>query len=224
MTINGNLLPNFNNENLTNLIKATLVAIGLSLSFYGIRELYFYGSLASSNVQNNNVSSRSDNQSCDVIPEDGKIHIDISGAVYKSGIYQVDDNSLVGEVIASAGGFLKDADKEYINKNLNLAKKVKDGEKIYIPFLQEKIDRSLEVCLATLEQKINDSSNNSDQNTTKISVNNASISELETLDGIGAKRAESIVANRPYSSLNELVDKKVLSPNLFTQIEKEITL
>ena len=47
-----------------------------------------------------------------------------------------------------------------------------------------------------------------------ININRATITELDTLWGIGTARAESIVKNRPYQSLDDLVSKGVLTKTL----------
>jgi DNA uptake protein ComE-like DNA-binding protein len=57
-----------------------------------------------------------------------------------------------------------------------------------------------------------------------ISINNAEGKSLETLPGIGEKRASDIIANRPYSSINELLSKEVLSQTLFDSIKELITI
>lgn len=221
MTLNSQF--NLNSDNLTNLVKACCVTFGLIISFYGIRELYNYGSLNAYSHQTE--ASQNSDSSCQKMEVPNNIYVDVSGAVAKTGIYQVPEDSLISEVIASAGGFLNTADKNYINKNLNLAKKISAGEKIYIPFIEEKIDAVLSKCIQTLEVDVG--ANNDVNHVAKveiISINNATLVELETLDGIGQKRAEAIVSNRPYQNLRELVEKNVISANLFTQIEENISL
>jgi DNA uptake protein ComE-like DNA-binding protein len=57
-----------------------------------------------------------------------------------------------------------------------------------------------------------------------ISINTASTQELESLPGIGKKRAASIIAQRPYQQLEELLTKKVLSEGVFNNLQGLISL
>jgi len=62
------------------------------------------------------------------------ISVDVSGAVNTPGVYKLNDGDRIEEAIRLAGGFSEKANSEYISKNLNLAQKLSDGTKIYIPF------------------------------------------------------------------------------------------
>ena len=60
--------------------------------------------------------------------------------------------------------------------------------------------------------------------TALVDINKASLIELEALPGIGATRAGAIVARRPYSSVNDLVSKGVLTKALFDTIKGSLTV
>ena len=64
----------------------------------------------------------------------GSVFIDISGAVVKPGVYEVENGTRVGEILALAGGANGEASAIWVSRNLNLSKKVEDSSKIYIPF------------------------------------------------------------------------------------------
>ena len=70
----------------------------------------------------------------------------------------------------------------------------------------------------------NDQPNLDQDSQALISINTADNKSLETLPGIGEKRASDIIANRPYSRINELVTKKVLSQNQFEAIKDLISI
>ncbi|HLN25550.1 MAG TPA: helix-hairpin-helix domain-containing protein [Patescibacteria group bacterium] len=55
-----------------------------------------------------------------------------------------------------------------------------------------------------------------------IDINKASASELDSLPGIGKKRAQKIIANRPYASTDDLVAKKVLPKSVFDPIKARL--
>ena len=131
---------------------------------------------------------------------DSKIFVDIEGAVINPGVYEFSDGSRIKDVLVMAGGLSDGADRTFCEKNINLAELIKDGQKIYVPY-RENTDAQRGYVEATLSSK-------------KVSINSASVAELDTLWGIGSARAESIVKNRPYQSVNDLVTKGVLSQSL----------
>ncbi len=55
-----------------------------------------------------------------------------------------------------------------------------------------------------------------------IDINSASAQELGKLPGIGTKRAQAIIANRPYRAKDELTQRKVIPPNVYDQIADKI--
>lgn len=58
----------------------------------------------------------------------------------------------------------------------------------------------------------------------KVNINTASIEELMKLPGVGAKRSAAIVQGRPFKSLEELVSKKIMPPELFAVVKDQISL
>ena len=66
-----------------------------------------------------------------------KIFVQVSGAVNESGVYEMDDNARVIDAIEEAGGLSPEADTQWVDKTLNLASKLVDGQKIYIPKIDE---------------------------------------------------------------------------------------
>jgi competence protein ComEA len=60
--------------------------------------------------------------------------------------------------------------------------------------------------------------------TALVDVNSASATALDTLPGVGASRAQGIIANRPYLTKQDLLTKKVLPANVYQQVEPRIAL
>jgi competence protein ComEA len=139
-----------------------------------------------------------------------QIIADVSGAVTKPGLYTVAVGTRVGQLIEKAAGVTDDADTLYITKEMHLAEVVKDGDKIYVPFIQDSFEKDE-------KEQINSSASGTSSD--KVSINSASIAQLTSLSGIGEKRAADIVENRPYSSLQDLVEKEVLTKNLLQKVE-----
>jgi competence protein ComEA len=61
-------------------------------------------------------------------------------------------------------------------------------------------------------------------NSGKININSASAQQLDTLPGIGTVRAQKIIDNRPYSTINDLVKKKVLGEGIFEKLKDQISV
>ena len=52
-----------------------------------------------------------------------------------------------------------------------------------------------------------------------VDINSASAEELDKLPGVGPARVKAIIANRPYNSKDDLVQRKIIPPNLYNQIK-----
>lgn len=144
----------------------------------------------------------------EVSSESAKIAVDVSGAVLKPGLYTLSQDSRIQDALVAAGGLSEDADRDWIEKNLNLALKLRDGLKIYVPRQSDQgfVQGAGEVSGSSL-----------------ININSATSRELESLPGIGPVTAGKIIHNRPYSSIDELSAKKVVSSKVFEQIKEKIT-
>lgn len=144
-----------------------------------------------------------------------KISIDIEGAVIKPGVYDLNSTARLKDALAAAGGLSDEADREYVAKGLNLAQRLSDGVKIYIPSVGEKVEASVSSVSTG-----NVSSNPSGS----ININSASQSELEALPGIGPVTAGKIIGGRPYSDINELLSRKIVGSSVFGKIKDQISV
>lgn len=127
--------------------------------------------------------------------KDAKIYVHITGAVEKEGLYKLDAESRLYDLIELCHGLKEDAD---INR-INLAIKLKDQGRIYIPYINEEIKRENEFENINLE--------NENQ---RVKLNSADQNELEHLPGIGSKRAHQIIELREKSRINSLDDLRVI--------------
>jgi competence protein ComEA len=140
------------------------------------------------------------------------IMVDVAGAVKKPGIYELVEGSRVKDALQKADGFSQDLDFTYVSKTLNQAKVLADQDKIYIPTRSETL-------LTTTT-----SNSPSDSSPELINLNTAEMEELDKLPSIGAVTAQKIISGRPYSNLQELVDKKILGPSTFEKIQSLVTI
>lgn len=137
------------------------------------------------------------------------IMVDVGGAVIKPGIYQLSSDSRVNDALIMSGGLAKDADRDRISQNVNLAAKLTDGAKIYLPFLGE-------------EETVKDSP--SLRKGESLNINTATLAELDQLWGIGPVTGQKIIDNRPYAKIEELLDKKIVKTNVYDAIKDKITV
>src|SRR4051794_30698381 len=123
-------------ENISQVIRKNLLAVGLGTAGL-ICLVYGLTSLFPQKSQNDIIFSSNDQQSASESAVKGAVLgavvVDVAGAVKKPGVYHVAEDSRVGDAITSAGGLSDEADTELIAKQFNLAMKVSDGMKLYIP-------------------------------------------------------------------------------------------
>jgi competence protein ComEA len=139
--------------------------------------------------------------------------IDIAGAVQKPGLYHLSSNARVEDALVAAGGLSSEAHRDWVAQHLNRARKLADGEKLYVPFASEtSFPTSNNVAGATTSAP------------SAISINTASQPQLESLWGIGPVTSQAIIDNRPYNSLNELLDRKIVKSNVWERIKDQLAL
>lgn len=186
----------------------SLGALGLILFAYGLIGLFAANQSSSEDIV------FEANSSVEQDSEAKTILVDIEGAVVKPGVYKLPQESRIQDGLITAGGLSVQADREYIAKNFNLATKLIDGAKVYIPKIGEAVN-GMSVLNAASEGVVV---------VTLININTASESQLDTLSGIGPVTAQKITVGRPYGSINELLDKKIVGSKVFDQIKDKITV
>ena len=132
------------------------------------------------------------------------IVVHVSGAVNKEGIVELEENSRISDAIDKAEGLKENAD----TKNINLAFKLEDGMKIYIPTTEEtaeemaqegKDDKTQNYITSSggvVQEESSTSTSSGEQKTGMININTATQTELETLPGIGPSTSLKIVNYR----------------------------
>lgn len=140
------------------------------------------------------------------------IWVDVGGAVEKPGVYDLAIGSRVNEALVAAGGLSLKADRSWVGRYLNRAQVLGDGVKIYVPEMGEgsSVGETLEGS-GTLQGS-------------GVSINTGSKTELDSLWGIGEIRAEAIISNRPYQSIEELKTKASIPQNVIDKNRDKISL
>ncbi len=139
----------------------------------------------------------------------------VCGKVKNPGVYELSEDARVSDFIRAAGGFTKKADREY----LNLAEKVEDGEKIYVPSKKETAG------INNTEEGKADSSGNAEGD--KVNINTAGKEELMTLTGIGEAKADAIITyretNGSFQTTEELMQIPGIKEGVYQKISDHIT-
>lgn len=127
-----------------------------------------------------------------------EIEVYITGSVQSPGMYTLTEGTHVADAIEAAGGFTSEADKSAIN----LARKLRDGDKVYAPKQGESSQR--------------------------ININRANSWLLDALPGIGPATAEKIIdyrfQNGPFRSKEDLMKVKGIGDSTFEKLEDKITV
>ena len=169
-----------------------LTAIGLLLGGYF---LFHRPQSSASTIPDLYQASSSTSSKVSDAPE--IITVDVKGAVKQPGVYELRSNSRVHDAIYKAGGMTADANSQ----SVNLAQKLSDEAVIYVAKEGEDVP-----ALGSSESSVTASA--PAEKTGKVHLNRATESELQTVSGIGQKRAQDIIAyreaNGPFRSVDDL--------------------
>lgn len=162
------------------------------------------------------------------------IYVDVCGAVANPGVFQLAAGSRVFQAIEAAGGYLPEAVQNCVNR----AGVLTDGQQLYI-LTQEEMERQgldpAEMAGASDEQM--NGSAGTGQNTgmtaqvqqdNRININTADEAQLTTLTGIGATRAQAIIAyreeNGPFAAIEDIMNVQGIKEGTFAKIKDEIVV
>lgn len=152
--------------------------------------------------------------------EESLILVDVAGAVVDPGVYQVEEEARVEQAVEAAGGFSDLSDQAWVSKNLNLARKIRDGEKLYIPTIGE--DFSLTADEAGSSGMV------AGAGSWVVNINTASKSQLESLSGIGPSYAQGIIdyrkENNGFTTIEEIMAVPRIGEKTFEKIKDRLTI
>lgn len=170
-----------------------------------------------------------------------KVKVDIKGAIKKPGVYELDSNSIINDVIKLAGGLKTNASTKY----LNLSKKILDEMviNIYTESEVKKMKEPVDVCevkdqdltncddatiIVTNPDSNKDISNSNEVVDNKVSINDGTKEELMTLSGIGEVKAQAIIdyrnKNGKFSKIEDLMNVSGIGESTYNQIKDNIKL
>ncbi|MDO4963043.1 MAG: helix-hairpin-helix domain-containing protein [bacterium] len=172
-----------------------------------------------------------------------KIKVDIKGYINSPGVYEMDDDSRIIDLINMAGGLLDDANTEYINLSKKLTDemiviiysnsevekyKKEDKQIIYIEYECICPDNINDACI-TNSDTVNTNGIKNDSNIDNlISINTASLEELMTLNGIGESKAKAIIEyrekNNGFENLEDIMNVSGIGEAAYSKIKDYIKL
>lgn len=156
--------------------------------------------------------------------------VHICGAVEHPGVYTLDAESRIYQVVEAAGGFLDNAGQDYLNQ----AARIADGMKIYVPTVEEleeletaKIAESTGIVDGS-SRKESEAGSQGSAGEGLVDINTAGRELLCTLPGIGQSKAESIIAyrekNGAYDRIEDIMNVEGIKEGLFQKIKDSITV
>ena len=170
---------------------------------------------------------------------DSTIIVHVEGAVNKPGVYELRINSRIADAIEKAEGVTQEA----VTNEINLAYKLEDGMKIHIPTAQEYEEQKKQkeesngtedIQYITTNSGLNDESDKNSNNSniveknSKVNINTATQTELETLPGIGPSTSAKIIEfrekNGKFKSIEDLKNVSGIGDVKFDNIKDKIEI
>lgn len=204
------MLNNFKPYLIVGLVGCTIIIIFLSYLFMDREEEIF---IANEEVTTTTMINKN-------------FFVDVKGAVKKPGVYEFKKGDRVMDAINKAGGLISTGN----TSNINLSKRLNSEMVVYVYNNKEIKDGSKSMACnttcdcetITVNNCIEDDINN------KININTASITELQTLYGIGEAKASDIIKYREeYGKFNDIEELKNISgigDAIFEKIKEYITI
>jgi len=129
----------------------------------------------------------------------GEVVVDVAGAVIRPGVVRLAGAGRVTDAIAAAGGAAADADLNQVN----LAAKVSDGDRIYVPRRGEAPPPAPSTAGSSTGAP-----------TAPVDLNNATAEQLDALPGVGPATAKAIVQYRTQHGRFRAVDDLLSVPGI----------
>ena len=182
------------------------------------------------------------------VVETPPIYVEVKGAVNHPGVFEVNENNIINDVIALAGGL---KDNAYTD-NINLSKKVSDELVVYVFTKEEykknsssnnthtntsstssskesyQIDEATKNNISIITSSNSETTTSQDTTSKLININTASAQELTSLPGIGETKANNIVSYRTengyFKTIEDLKNVSGIGDATFEQLKDYITV
>ncbi len=154
----------------------------------------------------------------DTLQEDSTVQnsvwVHVCGAVNEPGVYELAADQRIVDAVEAAGGFAPGAALEYEN----LAAGISDGQKIYIPWIED-----------VTEDPYGENRQSGESSATGlVNINTADLTQLMTLPGIGEAKAKAILSYREnggvFSAVEDIMQVSGIKEAAFEKIKAYITV
>ncbi|MFH6636305.1 helix-hairpin-helix domain-containing protein [Streptococcus suis] len=167
--------------------------------------------------QTSNSSELVEETSTEVSKEPSQLVVDVKGAVAKPGLYTLEADARVNDAVEAAGGLTSQADP----KSINLAQKLSDEAVVYVASKDENIS-------VVANTTTSSAMSPEEKNTNLVNLNTATEADLQTISGIGAKRAADIIAYREanggFKSVDDLNNVSGIGDKTMESIRPYVTV
>lgn len=135
-----------------------------------------------------------------------KINVEIDGAVVNPGIYTLESEATLEDLVTAAGGLLSSADETCFNLTTNIT----NYDMFYIPFESG----YAEECIPVTQDKVN--------------INTANVDEIASINGLSETLANKIVEyreiNGSFNTLEEIMNVTGIGIKTYEKVRDYITL
>ncbi|TLQ04968.1 transporter [Pediococcus stilesii] len=155
-----------------------------------------------------------------------KTMVDVKGAVKNPGVYEVKDGMRVIDAVEIAGGMTDSADR----KNINMAQQLSDQQVIYVPVKGEMKDTVAQQSenKASGGSAAEQNGSGSSKSTKLVNINSATKEELQSLNGVGEKKADQIINFREeqgeFKTIEDLKKVQGIGQKIFESLQDSITV
>ncbi|CAN5602787.1 hypothetical protein BH20CHL7_BH20CHL7_10020 [soil metagenome] len=141
--------------------------------------------------------------------------VEAAGAVARPGIFRLPAGSRVADLLMAAGGYGPRVDTGRVDREVNLAAELKDGDRVRIPSRDEPAPATTAVAGTGV------GAGGPAGGSGPLDLNRATASELDVLPGVGPVTVAKIIAAReeaPFTSVEELRTRGILGEKTFEKV------
>ncbi|CYX34534.1 helix-hairpin-helix domain-containing protein [Streptococcus suis] len=168
-------------------------------------------------AQTSSSQEQTEETSTEESEELSQLTVDVKGAVAKPGLYTLEADARVNDAVEAAGGLTSRADP----KSINLAQKLSDEAVVYVASKDENIS-------VVTSTTVSSAMPQEEKNTSLVNLNTATEADLQTISGIGAKRATDIIAYREanggFKSVDDLNNVSGIGDKTMESIRPYVTV
>lgn len=194
--------------------RKSLVLFLVGLIFLGFGVIYYKVGGFGGSTKLEVIEDNSDDKDLEMV-------VEIAGAIEKPGVYKMSYGKRIDDLLVVSGGVTANADRDWMDKYLNRAALLTDAQKIYIPSISEQSNSESAIFS---DDSDDDSGVLGSGPESLMNINTATLEMLDTLPGIGPVYGQSIIDHRPYSNVEDLLQKEALKENLYKKIKDLVTV